>query len=122
MFGWKGKILRVNLSTGDYKVENLSETLIRDFLGGRGIGVKIFFEEVSPTVDPLSSENKLIFCTGPLVGTGIPAGGRTIIVSKSPLTGAIANPNAGGYFGANLKYAGYDLLIIEGKAAEPFYL
>jgi aldehyde:ferredoxin oxidoreductase len=122
MFGWKGKILRVNLSTGDYGIENLREDLIRDFLGGRGIGVRIFYEEVSPKVDPLSPENKLIFCTGPLVGTGVPAGGRAIVVSKSPLTGAIANPNAGGYFGAYLKYAGYDFLIIEGKAPEPVYL
>ena len=64
----------------------------------------------------------MIFCTGPLVATGIPAGGRTTVVSKSPLTGAIANPNAGGYFGANLKFAGYDFLIIEGKAVEPVYL
>ncbi len=75
----------------------------------------MLFDEVDPRTDPLSPENKLIFATGPLTGTGVPAGGRFIVVGKSPLTGAIGNPCCGGYFGANLKFAGYDALILEGK-------
>lgn len=95
---------------------------MEDYLGGRGIGVKIFYEEVPPEVDPLSSENKLIFCTGPLVGTGVPSAGRVVAVSKSPLSGTIANPNCGVSLGVQLKRAGYDVLIIEGKASVPVYL
>ncbi|HCP60418.1 MAG TPA: aldehyde ferredoxin oxidoreductase, partial [Dehalococcoidia bacterium] len=84
--------------------------------------MKILFDEIDPRAEALGVENKLIFATGPLTGTGAPAGGRFIVVSKSPLTGAIANSCCGGYFGAQLKFAGYDLLIIEGKAPEPVYL
>jgi len=122
MFGWKGKILRIDLTRGNCSVENLPDDLTRDYIGGRGAGVKMFFDEIDPRIDPLSPENKIIFCTGPLTGTGVPSGGRFVAVSKSPLTGTIANPNCGGYFGANLKYAGYDFLIIEGKSPEPVYL
>lgn len=122
MFGWKGKILRVDLSRGNCFVEDMPSDLARDFIGGRGLGVKILFDEIDPRVNPLSLENKLLFATGPLTGTGVPAGGRFIVVSKSPLTGAIANSCCGGYFGARLKFAGYDLLIIEGKSPDPVYL
>ena len=113
MFGWKGKILRVDLSNGNCFVEDMNTDLAEGFIGGRGMGVKILFDEIDPNIDPLGPENKLIFATGPLTGTGVPAGGRFIVVSKSPLTGGIANPCCGGYFGANLKFAGYDLLIVE---------
>ncbi len=122
MFGWKGKLLRVDLSLGNCSVEDTPSDVIRDYIGGRGAGVKILFDEIDPRIDPLGPENKLIFATGPLVGTGVPAGGRYIVASKSPLSGAIANPCCGGYFGPNLKFAGYDLLIIEGKSPEPVYL
>ena len=122
MFAWKGKILRVDLSRGNCFVEDMPFDLARNFIGGRGIGVKILFDEINPKIDPLSPENKLLFTTGPLTGTGAPAGGRFIIVSKSPLTMAIANSCCGGYFGANLKFAGYDMLIIEGKSHDPVYL
>jgi aldehyde:ferredoxin oxidoreductase len=122
MFGWKGKILRIDLSRGNCSVEDIPHEVARDYIGGRGLGVRILFDEIPPGIDPLGPENKLIFATGPLVGTGVPAGGRFIIVSKSPLTGAIANPCCGGYFGANLKFAGYDLLIIEGKSPDPVYV
>ena len=122
LFGWKGKILRIDLTRGNCSVENLPDDVMRDYIGGRGAGVKIFFDEVDPRIDPLSPENKIIFCTGPLTGTGVPSGGRFVAVSKSPLTGTISNPNCGGCFGANLKYAGYDFLIVEGKSPEPVYL
>ena len=122
MYGWIGKILRVDLSGGNCFVEDMATDLARDFIGGRGLAEKILFDEVNPQIDPLSPENKLVFATGPLTGTGAPAGGRFIVVSKSPLTGAIANPCSGGYFGARLKFAGYDLLIIEGKSPAPVYL
>jgi len=122
MFAWKGKLLRIDLSRGNCSVEDISPRLLRDYIGGRGAGLRILFDEMDPRTDPLGPENKLIFATGPLVGTGVPAGGRYIVVSKSPLSGAIANPCCGGYFGPNLKFAGYDLLIIEGQSAEPVYV
>ncbi|MBW1703379.1 MAG: hypothetical protein JRJ50_14940 [Deltaproteobacteria bacterium] len=122
MFGWKGKILRIDLSRGNCSVEDIAPDLRTDFIGGRGMGLKVLFDEIDPLIDPLGPQNKLIFSTGPLTGTGVPAGGRFIVVSKSPLSGAIANSCCGGYFGANLKFAGYDLLIIEGKSPEPVYL
>jgi aldehyde:ferredoxin oxidoreductase len=122
MFAWKGKLLRVDLSHGNCAVEDIPLELLKAYIGGRGLGLRILFDEMDPRIDPLGAENKLIFATGPLVGTGVPAGGRYIVVSKSPLSGGIANPCCGGYFGPNLKFAGYDLLIIEGKSREPVYL
>ena len=74
LFGWKGKILRIDLTRGNCSVENLPDDVMRDYIGGRGAGVKIFFDEVDPRIDPLSPENKIIFCTGPLTGTGVPSG------------------------------------------------
>ena len=122
MFAWKGKILRIDLSRGNCSVEDTSSDLIRNYIGGRGAGIRILYDEINPKIDPLGPDNKLIFATGPLVGTGVPAGGRFIVASKSPLSGAIANPCCGGYFGPNLKFAGYDFLIIEGKSPEPVYV
>jgi aldehyde:ferredoxin oxidoreductase len=122
MFGWKGKILRIDLTRGNCSVEDLPYDLMKNYIGGRGAGVKILFDEIDPRIDPLGPDNKLIFATGPLTGSGVPSGGRFVAISKSPLTGAIANPNSGGYFGGNLKYAGYDILIIEGKSPEPVYI
>ena len=94
MFGWKGKILRIDLSTGNRSVEDLSPDLCRNYIGGRGLGLKMLMDEVDPRIDPLGPENKLIFATGPLTGTGVPAGGRFVVVSKSPLSNGIANPCA----------------------------
>lgn len=122
MFGSTGKMLRIDLSQGGSHVEEVPFDLARDYIGGRGLGAKILFDEIDPRIDPLSPKNKLIFTTGPLVGTGVPASGRFIVVSKSPLSGTIANPCCGGYFGANLKFAGYDHLIIEGRSSEPVYV
>ncbi|MDO6353810.1 aldehyde ferredoxin oxidoreductase family protein [Caloramator sp. CAR-1] len=122
MFGYAGKILRVDLTSGTYKVEDLNLDLAKKYIGGRGLGSKIFFDEVDPNVEPFSPENKLIVATGPLSGTPVPTGGRYMVITKSPLTGAIACSNSGGYFGAELKAAGYDMIILEGKAEKPVYI
>jgi len=122
MFAWKGKILRIDLSRGNCAVEEAPWDLLHEYIGGRGVGIRLLFDEIDPRIDPLGPDNKLIFATGPLVGTGVPAGGRYIVASKSPLSGAIANPCCGGYFAPNLKFAGYDFLIIEGQSAEPVYI
>ena len=119
---YQGKILRVNLSKGEVSTEDLDFELAKKYLGGRGLATKIFYDEVGPKVDPFSEENKLIFSTGLLTGTTAPTGGRYMVVTKGPLTGTIASSNSGGFFGAELKFAGYDLLIIEGKSEEPVYI
>jgi aldehyde:ferredoxin oxidoreductase len=103
-------------------VEDLDQDLAKDYIGGRGLASKMLYDEIDPAVDPLSPENKLIFATGPLTGTGAIAGSRYMVVTKSPLTGFIACSNSGGYFGPELKYAGYDMIIFEGRAESPVYL
>jgi len=122
MTGWIGQLLRVNLTSGECKVEKLDPVLARDYVGARGLGSKILYDEVDPKVDPLSPDNKLIFMTGPLTGTMAISASRYNVITKSPLTGAIAASNSGGYFAGELKYAGFDGIIFEGKAAEPVYL
>jgi len=122
MYGWSGTILRVNLTTGSITKEPLKAKDAAKFIGARGLGTKYLFDEVDPKVDPLSPENKLIFAPGPFSGTFAPSGGRYDVVTKGPLNGTVAASNSGGSFGPELKYAGYDLVIIEGKAAKPSYL
>ncbi|MEA1940579.1 MAG: aldehyde ferredoxin oxidoreductase family protein [Candidatus Caldatribacteriota bacterium] len=120
--GFKGKILRVNLSTEEIKTEELREDWAKKFIGGRGYGTRIIVEEIDPKIDPLSEENKVVIATGPLGGTLAPSSGRAMVITKGPLTGTIACSNVGGYFGPALKHAGFDMVIIEGKAKEPVYL
>jgi len=122
MYGWIGKILRVNLSDGTIGKEALKIDDMHNFIGARGLGTKIFYDEVDPQVDPLSPENKMIFMTGPLTGTLASSGGRYNVVTKGVLNGTIAASNSGGAFGPELKYAGYDGIIFEGKADKPVYL
>ncbi len=119
---WAGKLLRVNLTTGTCKSEPLNMTWAKDYLGSRGLATKYFTEEVDAKVDPLSVENKIIWATGPLTGTMASTGGRYTVVTKGPLTGAIACSNSGGYWGAELKFAGWDMVIFEGKSPKPVYL
>ena len=116
------KMLRVNLTANTVKTEVLDEALAKKFIGGRGLGTKILYDEGIAKVEPLSPENKIIFINGPLTGTNVPTGGRYMVVTKSPLTGMIASSNSGGVWGARLKYAGYDAIIVEGKAKHPVYL
>lgn len=122
MFGWTGKLLRVNLTDGTIKKENLNLEDARKYIGARGLGTKIFMNEVDPKVEPFSPENKLIFMTGPLTGTLASSAGRYEVVAKAPLTGTIGASNSGGHFGPELKYAGYDGIIFEGKSEKPVYL
>ncbi len=119
---WAGKILRVNLTTGTVQSEPLNMDWAHAYLGSRGLGSKYLIEEVSPKVDPLSPENKLIWATGPLTGTMASTGGRYTVITKSPLTGAIACSNSGGYWGAEFKMAGWDMVIFEGRSDKPVYL
>jgi hypothetical protein len=102
--------------------EPLPEEALRDYIGGRGLGTYYLSKLMDPKADPLSPENVLIFATGPLTGTPAPTGGRYMVICKSPLTGLVACSNSGGNFGAELKAAGYDLIIFEGAAKEPVYL
>lgn len=122
MNGWIGKILRVNLTNAEYKIEDLDKNLAIKFLGGRGLGSKILYDEIDPKINPLSPENKLILATGPLTGTAASAAGRYMAITKSPLTETIACSNSGGHFGSELKFSGFDMIIIEGKAKEPVYI
>ncbi|AEH45958.1 Aldehyde ferredoxin oxidoreductase [Thermodesulfatator indicus DSM 15286] len=115
-------ILWVNLSNGEIRKENLSEEILRKFIGGRGVGSYYLSKLMDPKAEPFSAENPLIFATGPLTGTPAPTGGRYMVICKSPLTGLIACSNSGGTFGAELKAAGYDMIIFEGVAEKPVYL
>jgi len=119
---WAGKILRVNLTKGICTSEPLRTDWARQYLGQRGLATKYFVEEVDPKVDPLSPDNKIIWATGPLTGTMASTGGRYSVITKGPLTGAIACSNSGGYWGAELKMAGWDMIIFEGKSPKPVYL
>jgi aldehyde:ferredoxin oxidoreductase len=119
---WTKNILRVNLEAGTCTTEPLNMAWAHDYLGQRGLATKYLVSEIDPKVDPFSPDNTLIFVTGPLTGTMAATGGRYSVVTKGPLTGAIACSNSGGYFGAELKFAGWDMVIVEGKAAKPVYL
>jgi aldehyde:ferredoxin oxidoreductase len=120
--GWQRQILRINLTEGTSAVEPLNMEWAHDYLGERGLATKYLYEGMDPKTDPMSPENMLIFATGPLTGTMASTSGRYAVVTKGPLTNAIACSNSGGKFGAELKYAGYDLLILEGRSPEPVYL
>jgi aldehyde:ferredoxin oxidoreductase len=122
MYGWIGTILRVNLTTGSFKKEALDPDLARKYIGARGLGSRILTDEIDPKIDPLSSGNKLIFASGPLSGTNAPSAGHYNVVTKGPQGGTIAASSSGGLFGPMMKYAGYDLIIIEGKAKGPVYV
>ncbi len=119
---WHQKILRVNLSKGACESEPLNMDWANKYLGQRGLGTKYLSEEIDPKVDPMSPDNKLIIATGPLTGTAAATGGRWSVITKGPLTGAIAASNSGGYFGAELKMAGWDMIIVEGRSDKPVYL
>jgi aldehyde:ferredoxin oxidoreductase len=119
---WTRKILRVNLTDRTCRSEPLNMEWANEYLGQRGLATKYLVSEIDPKVDPLSPENKIIWATGPLTGTMASTGGRYSVITKGPLTGAIACSNSGGYFGAELKFAGWDMVIIEGRASSPVYL
>lgn len=119
---YTGKMLRVNLTTGAVTTEALPREKAKGYLGGRGLAGKMLAEEIPVGIDPLDPENKLFFATGPLSGTTAPTGGRYMVVTKAPLNNVISSSNSGGFWGAELKFAGYDILVVEGKASEPVYI
>lgn len=120
--GYMGKILRVNLTERTFLVENLETEMARQLMGGAGFVLEYMFREIAPGIDALSPENKLIFAPGPFTGTATPCASRIAVGAKSPLTGAAGVAYSGGYFPVEMKFAGYDVLIIEGKSEEPVYL
>ena len=120
--GWARKVLRVNLTEGTCASEPLNMQWADEYLGSRGLATKYLVSETDPKVDPLSPENKMIMSTGPLTGTMASTGGRYTVVTKGPLTNAIACSNSGGFFGAEMKFAGWDMIILEGKSPKPVYL
>ena len=122
MYGWHGKLLRVDLTNRKTSIEDIDPQVCKDYIGGRGVAIRYLYDEVDPGVDPFSPQNKLIFATGPLTATTAPTGNRYMVVTKSPLTGALAHSNSGGDFPTWMKRTGYDLFIFEGKASEPVYV
>ncbi len=119
---WTGNILRVDLTKGSCKTEALNQHWAHDYLGQRGLATKYLVEEIDATVDALSPKNKLIMATGPLTGTMASTGGRYSVITKSPLTQCVACSNSGGFIGAEIKNAGWDMIIFEGKSKKPVYL
>jgi len=115
-------VLRVDLSNARTETERLEERMFDRYLGGRGLGAALLSEEISPSIDPLSTDARLILATGPLTGTMAPGSSRASVNFKSPLTGAYGFSLAGGHFGAELKYAGYDAVIIQGRSRSPSML
>src|SRR3972149_5125011 len=117
-----GKILRVDLSRGKVSTETVPEKIAADFVGGRGYGVRYLYDEIAPGTDSLGEENKLIMLNGPLAGTTAQAVSRWMTCTLSPLTGTFTRSVCGADFGAWLKFAGYEMIILEGKAEKPSYL
>ncbi|MEM3506664.1 MAG: aldehyde ferredoxin oxidoreductase N-terminal domain-containing protein, partial [Candidatus Bathyarchaeia archaeon] len=125
MFKYKaygGKIIRVNLNNLKVIVQELSNEFAESFLGGSGFITKILWDEVNPSLEPFAPENRLIFAVGPLCGTGWPQACRFSVGAKSPLTGIYGDSSCCGFFGPELKFAGYDVVIFEGRAEKPVYL
>ena len=122
MPGFTGKILRVNLTTRESGVERVSEGDLARYFGGKGLATKILVEELRPRTDPFSPDNKLVFSAGPFAGTSIPGSSRFTVMAKSPLTGLLGEANCAGFFAREMKVAGYDAIVVEGRSEAPGYL
>ncbi len=120
--GYAGRILRIDLTRKTWTEEPLSEEMARAFIGGAGFGIKHLFDEVKPGIDPLGPENILVFAPGPFTGAGVPCASRMAVTGKSPLTGAVGMALSGGHFPSEIKLAGWDAIIVEGKAESPTYV
>ena len=120
--GYAGQYLEVNLTTGKIVKKILPKELAKAYLGGTGFAAKILWDRVKPGIDPLGLDNVLVFATGPITGTFFPPAGRFMVAAKSPLTGIWGEAHCGGHFGPEIKYAGYDMVVFEGKAEKPVYL
>ena len=121
-YGYQGKILHVDLTNRKIEVEEKDDTFYRTYLGGRGIGYHYLIKEVLPGIDPFSPENLLVFATGVMTGSPIAASCRFTAAGKSPLTGTAAESEAAGFFGPELKMAGFDAILFRGRAEQPVYL
>ena len=121
-YGYNGKILRINLFTSDVKVEEPGEKFFRKYLGGRGIISYFLLKEIPKGADPLGKENKIIFSTSIATGAPVPGFGRHSIGAKSPLTGFYGESESGGFWGPELKFAGFEAIIVEGNSPKPVYI
>ncbi len=122
MVGYRGKILQVNLDAGATMVKSLDENLLKQFIGGAGLATRLLYDMIDSHTDPLGPENPLIFMTGPFTGTAVPTSGKSTFCARSPQTGLLGYSTVGGHFGADLKFAGYDGVIITGASKKPCYL
>ena len=122
MNGWNNKVLDIDLTAQTYETYPLDMEIARLFIGGRGLGACLLWDLVGPEVDPLDPENVLIFTNGPLTGTGYQTSNRFSVTTKSPLTGTILDANSGGFWGMRFKKAGYDVMIVRGKASKPVWV
>ncbi len=122
MFGWQGRILHLNLTKSKSVTETYDAIFAFNFLGGRGFAAKILWDQLKAGTDPLSPENKLVFATGPLTGFGIPNSGKLVVASKSPLTGGYGDGNIGTRAAVQMRKAGYDAVVVEGKAKKPVFI
>jgi len=122
LYGYAGKILRVNLTSRTHSIDKLSDDEAKKFIGGKGIAIRILFNELRPKIDALGPENKLVYAVGPFAATGIPLNSRWVVAGKSPETGTWADSYCGGTFAVQLRKAGYDALVIEGASEDPVYI
>jgi aldehyde:ferredoxin oxidoreductase len=122
MFGYAQKILRIDLTTEKITDQKIPISLVREYIGGRGLAAKLFYDEVLPSVPPLSSDNRLIFTVGPFVGTTVPNSSRYSVTAKSPLTNLWASSDCGGTWGQGLKSVGLEGIIFTGRAKKPIYV
>ena len=122
MKGFEGKLLIVNLTDKEISEENIDDTIAMNFLGGAGYACKYLFNKIDKDTDPLSPDNILMFMTGLLCGSNAPTSGRFVVCAKSPLTGIWGESNCGGFFGPELRKAGYDGIVIKGASENPVYL
>jgi len=122
MFGYAGKILRVDLASGSIRYDSIKKELINDFLGGAGFSTSIVYDEVPPLTPSLSPQNKLVFAIGPVTGTTWFGSSRWVVAGKSPLTGLWGEADSGGFWGAELKHAGFDAIVVEGASEQPVFL
>ena len=122
LYGYMGKILRIDLSSGNISRDTLSEADAKKYLGGRGFSAQILFRELGPSIDPVGPENRLVYAAGPFAATGFPLNSRFLVAAKSPLTGIWGESTCGGTFAVQMKKAGYDALVVQGMSSRPVYI
>ena len=118
---YTGKWIQIDLTTGKHTIHDTQRSLLEKYIGGKGLGFALM-EAIAPAPDPLGPENPLIFVNGPFTGTPVQTSARTCVVTRSPLTGSLLDSHCGGHFGPRLKAAGYDYLVLIGKAENPVYV